>query len=542
MQPPILQPFQHDPKGPNGFFGLSSTWSNYLSPLENGVLGRFEGEAADLAVFGEIPSEINGTFYRIMVDPFYPVQEGNPPVEGDGNICALRIHNGRVDMKIRYVDTERLRLERHANKRLFGLYRNPFSHHPCVRAAVDSTANTNLVYWAGQLLALKESAQPYAVDPDTLETLGYDPFKSPGKTFSAHPKVDPFTNELVVFGYEAKGLGTDDIVIYALDKDGNRRDEQWIKSPWPAFIHDCAITANYIILVLWPYSASSIDTMRAGGQHWTYSRDLPATFIVAPRRPSTFRPPSWDPSETSRVYTWDHALLMHTAGAWEDPSGNLRVESSRIFYNVFTAFDANPPADQHTPFGNLPLRADYVRWTLDLSSPSNSRMAEPTVILDMPGEMARIDERLLTKPYTKIFCPVILPDSTKPCPTQIPILTPGLDAYALVDTKTETVSVFNPGDNCTVDEPIFIPRSEGAEDGDGWMMGMVHRLDVGRSDLVVVDTREFDKVVAVVQLPFRTKGQIHGNWVDERVKVQRGGFVRGYEKVEVSGRGALEEE
>lgn len=134
---------------------------------------------------------------------------------------------------MRYIETERYKLERKANKRLFGLYRNPFTHHPCVRAAVDSTANTNLVLWADKLLALKEGALPYHVDPITLDTLGYDPFPNQvkSKTFTAHPKADPFTDELVVFGYEAKGLATLDIVTYTLDSEGNKTDELWIKSP-----------------------------------------------------------------------------------------------------------------------------------------------------------------------------------------------------------------------------------------------------------------------------------------------------------------------
>src|SRR5690606_23417143 len=127
--PITIMKFQPDSQGPNGFFGLPSRLSHALSPFENGVASRFEGEVADLAVYGTIPPQLDGTFYRIMVDPFYPLQEGNPPIEGDGNICALRIKDGHVDMKVRYVDTERLRLERQANKRLFGLYRNPFSHH-----------------------------------------------------------------------------------------------------------------------------------------------------------------------------------------------------------------------------------------------------------------------------------------------------------------------------------------------------------------------------------------------------------------------------
>ncbi|KAK5659367.1 hypothetical protein OQA88_1460 [Cercophora sp. LCS_1] len=377
MAPPMPPP----PNPSNTFFGLPSTWSSKLAPFENGVLGRFEGEVGDLTVFGELPKELDGTFYRIMVDPFYPLQDGNPPIEGDGNTCAFRIRDGRVDMKITYVDRERLRLERQANQRLFGLYRNPFSHHPCVRAAVDSTANTNFVYWAGKLLALKESALPYAVDPDTLETLCYDPFQSPGKTFSAHPKVDPYTGELVVFGYEAKGLGTDDIVLYSFDKAGNKHHEQWIKAPWPAFIHDCAITPNFIVLVLWPYDAS-VDRMRQGDHHWEYNRDRPLTFIVVPRRPGPeHRPAGWGPSETSRVYHHpDHAILLHTAGSWE-ASSKIYFESSRMRYNIFPAFD--PSVNPQFPFGTnfedpSAFAADYVRWEIDPSQPGDSAIPDPT--------------------------------------------------------------------------------------------------------------------------------------------------------------------
>ncbi|KAK4205495.1 putative carotenoid cleavage dioxygenase [Triangularia verruculosa] len=448
-----------DPQGPNGFFGLPSIWSNVRSPFENGVVGRWEGEVADLVVFGEIPKQLNGTFYRIMVDPFYPLQEGNAPIEGDGNICALRINDGRVDLKVRYVDTERLRLERQANKRLFGLYRNPFSHHPCVRAAVDSTANTNLVYWAGKLLALKESAQPYEVHPDTLETLSYDPFKSPGKTFSAHPKVDPYTGELVVFGYEAKGLGTDDIVIYALDKQGVIHDEQWIKSPWPAFIHDCAITPNFIILVLWPYDAD-VKHMKNGNQHWTYNRDRPATFIIAPATPTTSPPTRRRASQSGET--------------------KLYFKSSRIFYSVFPVI--GPPTNK--PFRDF--QADYVRWEINLTQPTNTRVVEPTVILDMPGEMAMVDERFLTRPYDKLFCPVIPPGKQGPIPPILPI---GLHTYTMLDKPSSKVDL-----------------SKDAPEGDGWVLGMIQRMDVNRSDLVVLDTKDFAKPVAVVQLPFRIKG------------------------------------
>lgn len=83
------------------------------------------------------PIEITGlTRYidaGVMVDPFMPPHPQNIPLDGDGHISAFRFHNGRVDMKTRYVETERYKLERRANKAMFGLYRNPYTHHPCVR-------------------------------------------------------------------------------------------------------------------------------------------------------------------------------------------------------------------------------------------------------------------------------------------------------------------------------------------------------------------------------------------------------------------------
>lgn len=116
-------------------YGLSSGWSHDYSPLNTSAQGRWEGELENLVVLGEVPKEIEGTFCRLIVDPHYPPHPANGFVEGDGNICALRFQGGRVDMKLKYVDTERWLLERRANERLFHIYRNPYSNHLCVRMA-----------------------------------------------------------------------------------------------------------------------------------------------------------------------------------------------------------------------------------------------------------------------------------------------------------------------------------------------------------------------------------------------------------------------
>lgn len=511
--------------------GLKSKWPVALDLAGSNLPFRLEGEIGDLVVLGEIPKEIEGTFYRVMVDPFVPPDPRNVPIDGDGNISAFRFHDGRVDMKTRYVETERYKLERKANKALFGLYRNPFTHHPCVRAAVDSTANTNLVLWADHLLALKEGGLPYAVDPDTLDTTMYDPFKGQisAKTFTAHPKVDPFTNELVVYGYEAKGLATLDVVTYTLDQDGKASEELWIKSPWCAFIHDCAITKNWLILVLWPFE-SNMERLKAGGQHWAWNYDLPATFLIVPRRSEVAEKYGWKKGEHRRQF-WKNCMPIHTAGAWEGEDGKIYLESSRVHDNAFPFF---PPDDGRMPSPDS--KADFVRWELDPNLPDGTQTPDPVVVLDIPSEFPRIDERFMTTQYEWLFLDVFLPEKHDGSKN----IFHGLNALAMHSNKTGETKFFYAGDDSLVQEPIFIPRSEDAPEGDGWVMALIERRAAQRCDLVVLDTKNFEKPIAIVQLPFHVKSQVHGNWVEaKRLKTQKS-LVRQMGELKISGQGALE--
>ncbi|UQC74980.1 isoeugenol monooxygenase [Colletotrichum lupini] len=513
-------------------YGLATKWPEAYDLAGSNLPCRLEGEIGDLVVLGEIPKEIDGTFYRVMTDPFVPPHPNNVPLDGDGNISAFRIKDGRVDMKMRYVETERYKLERKANKALFGLYRNPFTHHPCVRAAVDSTANTNVVLWADHFLALKEGGLPYSVDPQTLETIKYDPFgQIIAKTFTAHPKIDPYTNELVVFGYEARGLASLDIVIYALDSNGVKHDEQWIKSPWCAPIHDCAITPNWIILALWPFEAS-VDRMKKGGHHWAWDYDLPATFIVAPRRSSTKLPPGWQPGE-SRVYSWKNCMLIHTGGAWESEDGEtLFMETTRVHDNGFPFFPTNEGV---YPAPNP--KSDYVRWTFDLSQPTNSTVPDPEIILDMPAEFPRLDERFLSKSYNYVWINVYIHEDQSGDGHTI---VEGLNGLAMHNSKTKETKCFNAGPESFCQEPIFIPRSDDAPEGDGWVMTMVERRGANRNEIVVLDTKDFENPIAVIQLPFHVKAQVHGNWVDQRRLKAWQKLARDAVPEPISGQGALE--
>lgn len=151
-----------------------------------------------------------------------------------------------------------------------------------------------------KLLACKEDAPPYAMDPETLETLGLYDFDGqlPSLTFTAHPKLDPRTGELVCFGYEAKGDGTPDVCYFSVGPDGKFNETVFLVCPVVGMIHDFAVTENWVcrpamepsvwltIQVIFPVIPQTCDLerMKQGGEHWQWDPEIPFYIGVLPRR------------------------------------------------------------------------------------------------------------------------------------------------------------------------------------------------------------------------------------------------------------------
>lgn len=58
---------------PRSHFPARPQFSGFMKP------SRVEGEVQNLEVYGEIPADIDGTFYRVMPDPqFTPFIENDP--------------------------------------------------------------------------------------------------------------------------------------------------------------------------------------------------------------------------------------------------------------------------------------------------------------------------------------------------------------------------------------------------------------------------------------------------------------------------------
>jgi len=171
-------------------FPKTMDFSGYNAP------SRIECDVYDLIVDGELPREINGSWYRCIPDPQFPPLLGHDTyLSGDGMLGLVRFEDGHADLKQRYIRTERFMNERAARRSLYGLYRSPYTDDPSVRGKGRGVNNTTPIWHGGRLLALKEDSHAVELDPHTLETRGAWDYngKLRSQTMTAHSSLDPAT-------------------------------------------------------------------------------------------------------------------------------------------------------------------------------------------------------------------------------------------------------------------------------------------------------------------------------------------------------------
>lgn len=460
---------------------------------------RFEVEVFDCEVEGRIPRELEGVFYRVGAEWFYPPRfPDDSPFAADGIASSFRIANGNCDFLARYIRTPRYLANRAAREQLFGYYRNPFTDDARVAGLSGTVANTNIIMYAGRLLALKEDALPYQLDPVTLDTIG--PFDFGGgykaPTFTAHPKVDGVTGEMITYGYEAEGLASNAIWIYTIDPAGNVTSERRLAAPYLSMVHDIAISQNFIIIPVYGM-VTSMERLRAGKIHWGWDKSLPSYLGVLPRR---------GPAAEIRWFEGPEMAMVHTFSA-SDRDGVITLHAAVSNSNPFPFFpDVNGEA-----FNPAGARTTIRKYTLDLNS--NGRgWQEEHLFPDAPGALSRIDDRFMGHAYRYGF--LGFADESRPFHAQLPGRSRPVNCYGKFDFVSGTMKAMFAGPTHSLGEVAFAPRSPDAPEADGWLMGLATNLETMKSELVIGDTRDLAAgPVARVRLPFRAAGQIHGNWV-----------------------------
>jgi carotenoid cleavage dioxygenase-like enzyme len=470
-------------------------YKGYSAPV------RIEADVHDLEVIGNIPPELNGSYFRNSADPTYPPLLGTDIfLNGDGMLHSVRFENGHADLKTRYVRTQKFELERKARRALFGAYRNPFTDLPEVAGRDNNTANTSVLWHHGKLYALKESGRPYEIDPHTLQTLGERDFNGQlkGQTFTAHPKLDPETGECIAFAYNTEGVASDQIEVYSFDAAGTITRTEAFKAPHCSMVHDFLVSQNYIAFVICPM-VCDWERVKKGEPYWHWDSTKKTQIGIFPRKEGV---------RAIRWYTCPVvAMQTHTFNAWEeavDGGVTLHLDHFVTGSGWLSQFPDihNPDAKEKPPFGE--------RWSFDLSSPDDTFRIKR--LINHIGEMPVIDPRFAMKRARHFWFGTNNP-SLGPMLAWGP-KGPPFTCLGHFDESADKLNFYYAGPDSAPEEPCFVPRPGSTVEGDGWLLTMVGRRAENRTDLVILDALHLDRgPVAIVKFPCRVHEGFHGIWV-----------------------------
>jgi len=425
-----------------------------------------EREDADLPIEGALPPGLSGVFMRNGPNPqFEPGPGYSYPFDGTGMIHALYLDGGgRARYRNRWVLTAELQEEQTAGHRIY----NPTFGPP----PYANLANTNVLRHADRIHALYEGGFPYELD-DALGTVGATSFQ--GKltgAFSAHPKVDPLTGEMLAINYDLMA-GT--LEYMRLDATGRVDRQVAFSAPWPALVHDIGLTATHVVAFVCP---------------------LVFDFSRGPKAPG------WEPQRGTQVLLVPRDCTDAEQIRWIEaaPFFNWHVANAYVDGNVIEA--VLPWHDGYGPTSRK--RLEMHRLRIDMAS---GRVDDQTLD-EQPCEFGRVNDAWLGR-RTR-FCYAGLRD---PRPGETP--QPGaFEAFARYDVETGAKTVYRLPAGQTACEPVFAADPAGAGEADGYILSFVHAEDDAGGRFIVLDARDLAAgPVAQVRLPRRVPAGLHGSWM-----------------------------
>ncbi|MGJ3246812.1 MAG: carotenoid oxygenase family protein [Elainellaceae cyanobacterium] len=451
---------------------------------------------------GQIPSDLYGTLFRNGPGSLdINNQQFQHPFDGDGMICAIAFKDGRAHFRNRYVRTEGLIAEQQAGQILYrgvfgtqkpgGWLANAFDFR------LKNIANTQVIYWGGRLLALWEAAEPYRLDPHTLETVGIDDLGGvlpPGSAFAAHPWIDPpreengWESRMVNFSIKP-GLSTT-ITIYELNADGTVIDQHAHSVPGFAFIHDFAITPNYCIFFQSPIVFNPVPYafgFRSAAQCLQVQANQPTQVIVIPRHSA----------EPVQMIPTQAGFVFHHANAFEANS-NIVVDS--VCYDELPAVDANQDYRQV----NFDELAPGQLWRFEIDWRTQTILRQQ--IISRCCEFPAIHPDRTGCVYRYVFLGAAhAPTGNAP-----------LQAILKLDYDENAQQLWSEAPHGYVSEPVFVPRPNATGEDDGWVFSLVYNATRQKSELIILDGHDIEKgPVARLRLKHHVPYGLHGSFTPE---------------------------
>jgi carotenoid cleavage dioxygenase len=435
-----------------------------------------------LKIIGQLPRALEGMYVRNGPNPQFPPKAKYHWFDGDGMLHGAHLQDGKASYRNRYVRTSGFDAERSAGKALWGglLDRPDVGRLLKGEELFKNAANTSLVWHDGRLLALWEGGPPHEVRLPELKTVGrFDYDEKLKHPFTAHPKLDPETGEMIFFGYQPTLPYLSHSVVSA---DGTLAHTTGIKLPRPVMMHDFAVTRNYSLFLDLPMTLSVARSMR-NEPAMAFEPDLGARVGILPRHAD---------GDQIRWFDVGSCYVFHTLNAYEEGQ-SVVLEACR--FQEFPDLLINDPSGSEATLGGSggPDSPKLYRWRFDLTKGD----VEETPLDDLPVEFPRVNDRLLGRPAQFGYA-----------------MSAAMGGLVKYDLKQGTRTGHDHGPGRLGGEGVFVPKPDAKHEDDGWLITYVYDQAQQHSELVVVDAREMNAPPrARVVIPARIPFGFHGVWV-----------------------------
>jgi carotenoid cleavage dioxygenase len=290
---------------------------------------------------------------------------------------------------------------------------------------------------------------------------------------SAHPKLDPVTGELLAISYDLK---TGALTYLRADPTGRLDRVVPFQAPWPAMVHDIAITERHLVAFVCPLV---FDLERHGPPaRWEPSRGT--AVAVLPRDARAASDVRWI---TGAPFFHFHAMNGLADGD--------RIEVPMPWFESFSLTGGSAKLEFH-------------RIVIDLDKGT----FKDETIDDRACEFPRVNDAYLGRRTRYGY--VALRD---PRPGETPQIG-AFEAFARYELTDGTKTVHRFPAGVTAGEPVFVADPVGTAEEDGFVFTFAYDASRGSSSFVVLDARHLaGEPVAVVRLPRRVPVGIHGSWI-----------------------------
>lgn len=403
------------------------------------------------------------------------------PFDGDGMIQRYRVAGGRILHDARFVRTPKFLADSAAGRPVRDAFATVVPNGEPVRSAdAMNAANTSVIAFGGEVLALWEGGSATRLDPETLGTRGFKTWAPAlaGLPCSAHPRVEA-DGTLWNFGIASR-LGM--MVVWRADAQGALVQHALLQVPHVAMVHDFAVTERHLVFLLPPlvWDPARAEAGMSFLESHVWRPEIGLRVLVLPK----------DRLDAPRWFELPAGFVFHVGNAWEDGS-TIRLD----FMRTPDAWHAREGLMQLMQGRHEPhAYATMTQAALDLATGRATQQVWPTV-----AEFPRIDPRLTGRRHRHVVAAARIACEDRP----------GYDGVQRLDLEGGAIDRFHYGAHVMAEEHVFVPGGER-----GWVVGTALDLRERAMKLSVFDAGALaDGPVAQATLARVLPLGLHAAWV-----------------------------